>query len=76
MFNATAQTPIRVDLLSNSDTENGDVGQQGEGIEYDHTFCVDILTNKNNCANIKVMRLSVYAYEVGTPYSMNHCSQA
>jgi competence protein ComFC len=23
------------------------------GIEYDHTFCVDLLTNKNVCANIQ-----------------------
>ena len=23
-------------------------------IEYDYTFCVDLLTNKNVCANIQV----------------------
>jgi len=43
----------------------------GLGIEYDHTLCVDLLTNKNVCANIRVMNLRSWSNKLEfIPYSL------
>ena len=38
MFDAAAQTPIGVDLLGDGYTEDGDAGQQGEGVGMQVVF--------------------------------------